>query len=391
MDKKKYEKTKYPNIFKNIDNGTYAIDLSLGYNNITGKRVRTTRTGIKTEKEAKELLKKLTSDEKIKNDIVSNVYFNEMFEKYLYSCEYEKKLAYNTIKKRTGFYNSYFKDFFQNVKLNKLVKKNGVEFQQYLLKKDISDRTRSDIYSLLIMFINWCVNNDYLVKNPFRGIENFSYEDKKMDFYTIEEFQQLINYMNEKYNKYNDYITLVASLFCYFLFFLGTRAGETQGIKDRDIDYKECTIEINKSIYFKKGTGNVEGKTKTLSSRRKLYTSKKLIDKIINYKNILKKEYGLSLSKSNYIFTNPLTSELYNIETIRHEINKCMEEAGVKHIRLHDFRHSHTALLMSQGEELYYIQKDLGHSRYDITANIYGHIEEKKKKSVANKLEEFIE
>lgn len=390
MDKRKYEKTKYPNIFKNIDNGTYAIDLSLGYNNITGKRVRTTRTGIKTEKEAKELLKKLTSDEKVKNDIVSNAYFNEMFEKYLYSCQYEKKLAYNTIKKRTGFYNSYFKDFFQNVKLNKLVKKNGVEFQQYLLKKEISDRTRSDIYSLLIMFINWCVNNDYLVKNPFKGIENFSYEDKEMDFYTVEEFQQLINYMNYKYNKNKDHITLVASLFCYLLFFLGTRAGETQGIKDKDIDYNEFTVEINKSIYFKKGTGNVEGKTKTLSSTRKLYTSEKLINKLINYKSILKKEYDFILSKDDYIFINPLTSKLYNIETIRHEINKCMDESGVKHIRLHDFRHSHAALLMSQGEKLYYIQTDLGHSRYDITANIYGHIEEKKKKSVVDKLEQFM-
>lgn len=390
MDKKKYVKTNYPNIYKSKHNGTYAIDLSLGYDNITGKRVRTTRTGIESEKAAKELLKKLTSDEKIKNDIVNCNYFNETFEKYLYSCEFEKKLAYNTIKKRIGFYNSYFKDFFQNVKLNKLVKKNGVEFQQYLLQKNISDRTRSDIYSLLIMFINWCVNNDYLVKNPFKGIENFSYEDKKMDFYTIEEFQQLIDYMNDKYMKNKDHITLVASLFCYLLFFLGTRAGETQALKDEDIDYKEYTIEINKSIYFKKGTGNVEGKTKTLSSKRKLYTSKKLIDKIIDYKNILKKDYGLSLSKDNYIFTNPLTSELYNIEAVRHEINKCMDEAGVKHIRLHDFRHSHTALLMSQGEELYYIQKDLGHSRYDITADIYGHIEEKKKKSVASKLEEFI-
>nr|DAI13179.1 MAG TPA: Integrase [Caudoviricetes sp.] len=390
MDKKKYVKTNYPNIYKSKHNGTYAIDLSLGYDNITGKRVRTTRTGIESEKAAKELLKKLTSDEKIKNDIVNCNYFNETFEKYLYSCEFEKKLAYNTIKKRIGFYNSYFKDFFQNVKLNKLVKKNGVEFQQYLLQKNISDRTRSDIYSLLIMFINWCVNNDYLVKNPFKGIENFSYEDKKMDFYTIEEFQQLIDYMNNKYRKNKNHITLVASLFCYLLFFLGTRAGETQALKDEDIDYKEYTIEINKSIYFKKGTGNVEGKTKTLSSKRKLYTSKKLIDKIIDYKNILKKDYGLSLSKDNYIFTNPLTSELYNIEAVRHEINKCMDEAGVKHIRLHDFRHSHTALLMSQGEELYYIQKDLGHSRYDITADIYGHIEEKKKKSVASKLEEFI-
>lgn len=56
MDKKKYIKTKYPNIYKNVENGTYAVDLSLGYN-YKGKRIRTTRTGLKTEKEAKELIK----------------------------------------------------------------------------------------------------------------------------------------------------------------------------------------------------------------------------------------------------------------------------------------------------------------------------------------------
>ena len=91
MDKKKYEKTNYPNIYKNKENKTYAIDISLGYDNITGKRIRTTRTGIKTEKEAKNLLKKLTINDKLKKDLINKLTFDQAFEKYLYYYEFEKK------------------------------------------------------------------------------------------------------------------------------------------------------------------------------------------------------------------------------------------------------------------------------------------------------------
>ena len=57
MNLKIYEKTKYNNIYKHRKNGTYAVDLSLGYNQF-GKRIRTTKTGFSTEKEAKLFLKK---------------------------------------------------------------------------------------------------------------------------------------------------------------------------------------------------------------------------------------------------------------------------------------------------------------------------------------------
>ena len=84
MDKKKYEKTSYPNIYRNKENKTYAIDISLGYDNITGKRIRTTRTGLKTEKEAKDLLKKLTINDKLKKDLINKLTFDQAYEKYLY-------------------------------------------------------------------------------------------------------------------------------------------------------------------------------------------------------------------------------------------------------------------------------------------------------------------
>ncbi len=391
MDKKKCEKTNYPNIYKNKENKTYAIDLSLGYDNITGKRIRTTRTGIKTEKEAKELLKKITMDDKLKKDLINKLTFDQAYEKFLYYYEHEKKAAVNTIKKRRLFYKNYFKPFFKNVKLEKIKKKDGLDFQKYLMQRDtISDRTRHDIFTILITFFKWCVKNDYISASPLYGIDNFSFKEKKMEFYTPEEFDKLVIELDKEYDKTKQISIMASALFCRLMFFLGTRAGETQAFQLKDIDFTNKSISINKSAHFEVGKGTVIGFTKTSSSNRTLYTSDALLSYIQAYINEIEQIFNIKLSDENYLFFNYYDNRLYNIESLRHLIQHAMDRADLKRIRLHDFRHSHTALLMSQGEELYYIQQELGHKKYDTTVNIYGHLDEKKKRSVAEKIEKFI-
>ena len=391
MDKKKYEKTNYPNIYKNKENKTYAIDISLGYDNITGKRIRTTRTGLKTEKEAKELLKKITLDDKLKKDLINKLTFDQAYEKFLYHYEYEKKVAVNTLKKRRLLYKNYFKPFFKNVKLDKINKKDGVDFQKFLLKKDtISDRSRHDIFTILITFFKWCVKNDYISTSPLYGIDNFSFKEKKMEFYTPEEFNKLISELDNEYNLTKQISIASSALFCRLMFFLGTRAGETQAIQIKDINFENKSISINKSAHFEVGKGTVIGSTKTPSSIRTLYTSNTFLNYVQIYINEIEKTFNIKLNGENYLFFNYYDNKLYNIESLRHIIQHAMDQAGLKRIRLHDFRHSHTALLMSQGEELYYIQQELGHKKYDTTVNIYGHLDEKKKRSVAEKIEKFI-
>ena len=79
MNLKIYEKTKYNNIYKHRKNGTYAVDLSLGYNS-TGKRIRTTKTGFLTEKEAKLFLNSQDEKNKTKNLIVNKIKFKDLLE-----------------------------------------------------------------------------------------------------------------------------------------------------------------------------------------------------------------------------------------------------------------------------------------------------------------------
>ena len=63
--------------------------------------------------------------------------------------------------------------------------------------------------------------------------------------------------------------------------------------------------------------------------------------------------------------------------TIGRRKNKYCTLAKLKKIRLHDFRHSHASLLLSQGVPITVISQRLGHSDISMTLNTYSHLNTK--------------
>ena len=62
-------------------------------------------------------------------------------------------------------------------------------------------------------------------------------------------------------------------------------------------------------------------------------------------------------------------------DTTLEERNKYYAKlAGVKKIRIHDFRHSHASLLVNMGINIQQVAKRLGHTKVEITWNTYSHL-----------------
>ena len=55
-------------------------------------------------------------------------------------------------------------------------------------------------------------------------------------------------------------------------------------------------------------------------------------------------------------------------------------------IRFHDLRHSCASLLLSKGFTLKDIQEWLGHSDIEVTANIYTHLDQERKKNIMSSI-----
>lgn len=61
-------------------------------------------------------------------------------------------------------------------------------------------------------------------------------------------------------------------------------------------------------------------------------------------------------------------------EVVTKDVARCMMDARLAGIRLHDLRHTHASLLRAVGENVKVVQERLGHASITITSDIDGHV-----------------
>jgi integrase len=67
-----------------------------------------------------------------------------------------------------------------------------------------------------------------------------------------------------------------------------------------------------------------------------------------------------------------------------------LKKAGTGKVRFHDLRHTYASLLIEQGENIKYIQNQLGHSNPTVTLNVYAHLMKPVNQEAACRLENTI-
>jgi integrase len=88
------------------------------------------------------------------------------------------------------------------------------------------------------------------------------------------------------------------------------------------------------------------------------------------------------------VFINP-AGGMVNGDVLRRRVfHPALEKAGLRHVRIHDLRHSLASMLIQNGESLAYVRDQLGHSSIKITVDIYGHLEPGKNRAAMAKLDD---
>jgi integrase len=72
------------------------------------------------------------------------------------------------------------------------------------------------------------------------------------------------------------------------------------------------------------------------------------------------------------------------------QFGKLLKDNGFRHIRYHDLRHTCASLLLKNGIPMKAIQEWLGHSTFEVTANIYAHLDYSSKESSAAKMAQLL-
>lgn len=158
----------------------------------------------------------------------------------------------------------------------------------------------------------------------------------------------------------------------------GARKGEIMGLRWSDIDYEKKQIYIRRT--FNHGRFFAP---KTRGSIRAIDCPPALITELRKWKiRSGGKDESLIFSRENGEPLNGVTSW-------RHFKN-ALQEAGCPEIRFHDLRHTYASLLIAQGENIKYIQTQLGHATPMMTLNVYSHLMKPDNQEAALRLEKAI-
>ena len=402
MKKSEYEKTQYPNIWKNKENGTYAIDISLGYDS-RGKRIRTTKTGIKREKEAREILQNIKLKKDLKLGITEKARFEDLLEEYYSWLLYGKKVKETTLKRKKSRFNSRILPFFKGMKLVSITRNDIEEYHRYLdkIKKDngspLDSETKNSIHKTLSAYFNWIISYKDIIKtNPCKSVSNFRIEKKDIEYYKLDDLELLLQTIDTDTSK-EEHTKLLVKAVIQGLFFSGFRLGELMGLRFKDIgfnildkdtiDKEEIKIDIKTPVTY--DSGWIETKGKTFDSIRSKYLGKKSFKPIFDYVKFWQNN-GIIYSKDDFIFLNPLNNKIISPPQLRKHINYFMDKAGLKRLKIKDFRHSYATLLMSNGYRLEDIKEELGHTSIKITEKHYATLYEENKKNIAKNIDKLL-
>ena len=232
----------------------------------------------------------------------------------------------------------------------------------------LSTKTQKLYLCFISDVFQYAIRCGLITRNPCHGVQAINTPSKERDVYTLDEAQQFLDRLQSAPIQYRAFFTLAI--------FGGFRRGELLGLEWSDIDFKNCTISIQRtSLYAKEQGGTFTGTPKTAGSVRTLKVPRAVIDLLREYRKEQTSErlkVGDQWINSNRLFTQWNGAPM-SPDAVRHWLERFCKREGLRYVNVHSFRHLNASLLISSGADVKTVSSALGHSQATTTLNIYAH------------------
>ena len=343
----------------------YRVRINYTDNNGTNKQIERTAYGAD---EAKQIELELTHQVKEATP-AEKITVNNLYSQYIAAKKHEVRET--SLNKSIDILNRHVLPYLGDCKLNKLNVQNLQLWKNKIESLGLGITMRKNIYSEFRALLYFGVKLEYLSNNPLLKVGNFKApleKHKEMLYYTPEEFKLFISIAHDVAEKSEQLIKWNLYVFFNIAFLTGARKGEINALTWNDI--KDGEICITKSVTQKMRGGDRITPPKNRSSVRNIGIPKPL--KIILDEHYNRcKNFAQDFDDDYFICGGiiPLRDT-----TIENANRKYALAANVKHIRIHDFRHSHASFLANNGINIQEIARRLGHSDIKITLQTYSHL-----------------
>ena len=244
-------------------------------------------------------------------------------------------------------------------------------------KGGLAPRSLKLIKNILNQALLYCVSEGIIPSNPCQFVKIPVCKRFEANFYMKSQIDELLNKI-----KGEPLYPLIHITALY-----GLRRSEVLGLCWDCVNFEAETITIRRTV--SKVTKVVaKDKTKNASSRRSFPMTSDIKEILMDLKQQQeqnKKFFGNEYHDSDYVFRWP-DGRPFSPDYVTHKFQRLLKAAGMPKIRFHELRHSAASNLLNMNFNLKDVQDWLGHSDIKTTANIYGHLDAKRKKSMAEAL-----
>lgn len=260
-------------------------------------------------------------------------------------------------------FKSYILPYFKDKNIDEITTLDYLNWQNNINKKQFLYGYKKALHYTMVSFYSY-LDTFYEYKNNIpKKVGNFNNLDipKEMNFWTYEEYSKFEKSFLDK--------DLIYKTFFIVLFHTGIREGEALALKFSDFNNE--SIHVCKTISKENFNGSkIETIPKTKDSIRYIKLDNYTINAINNLKDYYKKQYN-EFNDNYYIFGGKKT---ISVTTLERKKRKYIKVAGVKNIRIHDFRHSHATFLIKNNVPIIEVSRRLGHSDINTTIKTYSHL-----------------
>jgi len=274
---------------------------------------------------------------------------------------------------------------------------NHFMYQQMLIEPDkegYAESTINGVNTCANMIFKYAIRNKLIRDNPREGaivpkkpvtIEELEKNNQEDGYFEREELEKFLDLV----------LTMGLELdieWFYTLAFSGMRSGELLALKKSDLDFKNNTIRISKTLYNENNNMKeyVLDTTKTSITRTINLdpTIMKMLKTLVRKNDKHKLKYQTQIEDfhdADFVFQRT-NGYPYITKSIANRMRRLLKFTDMeKHLTQHAFRHTHIFMMTEAGSELPTIMKKVGHEDPNTILKVYTHVTEKMKvKSVEN-------
>lgn len=347
--------------------------------------------------ELKRELERLKYEKKMGLNVINDkMTLNEWYKKWIEIHKFNT-ICLNTKRYYEQVYVKHIAPSLGKRKLNSITQLMIKRLLKDLSQKGLKFETQNKVRILLLDMFDKALIDNYVRRNPAKGIRLVRNEKVDRKVLTVEEQAEFFECSKGTFYD-NLFMVAITS---------GLRIGEIAALTWSDIDLEKKEISISKSLLYQKLDGDDKktfhlGNTKTKSSVRKVPINRQcelalkkqaMLKKVIASRSIkdTPKEFKDLLFVTRY--NTPINTQICTdaIKRIVDEINLRKHDLEqMEYFSSHTFRHTFATRCFEAGIKPKTVQQFLGHATLQMTMDLYTHLLDDHKTSEMLKLEEAL-